>query len=39
MTLMLGGGEEAENAKEQLKERMPVIKNIANEYKKSSDKS
>jgi len=40
VTLMLSGGSEAENAKEQLKEKISVIKAIANEYKKTSgDKS
>lgn len=37
---MLGGGPEAENAKEKLLEKHIVIKNIANEFKKSgADKS
>lgn len=36
VTLMLSGGTEAENAKEQLKEKISVIKKIANEYKKTS---
>ncbi|KAF2900325.1 hypothetical protein ILUMI_05860 [Ignelater luminosus] len=36
VTLMLSGGSEAENAKEQLKEKISVIKKIANEYKKTS---
>ncbi|RZC36650.1 E3 UFM1-protein ligase 1 -like [Asbolus verrucosus] len=40
VTLMLSGGTEAENAKEKLKEKMSVIKNIANEFKKpGADKS
>ncbi|KAB0802921.1 hypothetical protein PPYR_05107 [Photinus pyralis] len=40
VTIMLNGGSEAESAKDQLKERMPSIKKIANEFKKSvSDKS
>ncbi|KAH0817725.1 hypothetical protein GEV33_005066 [Tenebrio molitor] len=34
VTLMLSGGTEAENAKEKLKEKMQVVKNIANEFKK-----
>lgn len=39
VTLMLGGGDEAESAKEQLKEKLPLIKNIANQYKKVAEKS
>lgn len=39
VTLMLGGGDEAESAKEQLKERLPVVKSIANEYKKVTERS
>lgn len=31
---MLGGGSEAENAREKLKEKVPLIKTIANEFKK-----
>lgn len=38
VTLMLAGGTEAENAKEELKEKMSAIKTIANDYKKSSEK-
>lgn len=34
VTLMLGGGSEAENAKERLKEKLPIIKTIATEFKK-----
>lgn len=34
VTLMLGGGTEAESAKEKLKEKMSVIKTIANEFKR-----
>ncbi|CAG9822394.1 unnamed protein product [Phaedon cochleariae] len=34
VTLMLGGGSEVESAKEKLKEKIPAVKNIANEYKK-----
>uniref|UniRef100_A0A6P7GGM9 E3 UFM1-protein ligase 1 homolog n=1 Tax=Diabrotica virgifera virgifera TaxID=50390 RepID=A0A6P7GGM9_DIAVI len=40
VTLMLSEGSEAENAKEKLKEKVPVVKKIANEYKKpGSEKS
>lgn len=39
VTLMLAGGDEAENAKEQLKEKMSVIKNIANDFKKVAERS
>lgn len=39
VTIMLGGGAEAENAKDQLAEKILVIKNIASEYKKGADKS
>ncbi|XP_060525189.1 E3 UFM1-protein ligase 1 homolog [Cylas formicarius] len=35
VTLMLGNGSEAENAKEKLKEKVNIVKKIANEYKKS----
>ncbi|CAH1967525.1 unnamed protein product [Acanthoscelides obtectus] len=35
VTLMLSGGSEVENAKEKLKEKLPVIKSIANEFKKA----
>lgn len=34
VTLMLSGGTEAESAKEKLKEKVNVIKNVANEFKK-----
>ncbi|KAG5873898.1 hypothetical protein JTB14_005509 [Gonioctena quinquepunctata] len=34
VTLMLSGGSEAENAKEKLKEKVSVIKSIANDFKK-----
>ncbi|KAI4458328.1 e3 ufm1-protein ligase 1 [Holotrichia oblita] len=34
VTLMLGGGSETENAKERLKEKLPIIKRIATEFKK-----
>ncbi|XP_056648956.1 E3 UFM1-protein ligase 1 homolog [Diorhabda sublineata] len=34
VTLMLSGGSEAESAKEKLKEKVPMIKKLANEYKK-----
>ncbi|KAJ3665830.1 hypothetical protein Zmor_001299 [Zophobas morio] len=34
VTLMLSGGTEAENAKEKLKEKIQVVKNIANDFKK-----
>lgn len=34
VTLMLSGGSEAESAKEKLKEKVPTIKKLANEYKK-----
>ncbi|KAF5301590.1 hypothetical protein FQR65_LT08895 [Abscondita terminalis] len=37
--LMLNSGTEAENAKEQLKEKMSLIKNIANDFKKVQDRS
>lgn len=37
VTLMLCEGSEAENAREKLKEKMQTIKNIANEYKLSSN--
>lgn len=36
---MLGGGDDAESAKEQLKEKLPLVKNIANEYKKVAERS
>lgn len=40
VTLMLSNGSEAENAKEKLKEKVQVIKTLANEYRKpSSEKS
>lgn len=39
VTIMLGGGAEADNAKDQLREKMEIVKNIANEYKKGTDKS
>ncbi|KAJ8962408.1 hypothetical protein NQ318_018392 [Aromia moschata] len=34
VTLMLSAGSEAESAKEKLKEKMPTIKSIANDFKK-----
>lgn len=39
VTLMLGGGDDAESAREQLKEKIGVIKNIANDFKKSGEKN
>ncbi|XP_023030297.2 UFM1 specific ligase 1 [Leptinotarsa decemlineata] len=40
VTLMLSGGSESESAKEKLKERMSIIKSIANDFKKpGSEKS
>ncbi|XP_066143344.1 E3 UFM1-protein ligase 1 homolog [Euwallacea fornicatus] len=39
VTLMLSNGSEAENAREKLKEKMPVIRKIATEYKYSSNSS
>lgn len=33
VTLMLSNGSESENAKEKLKEKIPIIKSLANEYK------
>lgn len=34
VTLMLSSESEAENAKEKLKEKLPIIVKMANEYKK-----
>lgn len=39
VTLMLGGGDEAENAKEQLKDKIGVIRDIANAFKKAGERS
>ncbi|XP_044761553.1 E3 UFM1-protein ligase 1 homolog [Coccinella septempunctata] len=40
VTLMLSGGSEEENVRQKLKEMIPIIRNIANEFKKpTSEKS